>query len=179
LCCSIIIPSTSRIVESKSIPTVCFSGAAGCAVPSLSQVQVGVESKVSQQFTFWLRFAVPSLSQVQVELLKVKVSQQFTFVGSVGLAVHHYPNVQVELLKVSIPTVSFSGAAGCAVPSLSQVQVELLKVKVSQQFAFLVLVVPFHHYPSTSRIVESKSIPTVHFFWCCRLCGSIIIPSTG
>jgi hypothetical protein len=78
----IIIPSTSRIVESKSIPTV-FVGSVG--------------------------LAVPSLSQVQVELLKVKVSQQFTF----------------------------SGAAGLAVPSLSQVQVELLKVKVSQQFAFV------------------------------------------
>jgi hypothetical protein len=37
-----------------------FSGAAGCAVPSLSQVQV--------------------------ELLKVKVSQQFVFSGAAGCA---------------------------------------------------------------------------------------------
>jgi hypothetical protein len=41
-------------------------------------------------------------------VLKVKVSQQFTF----------------------------SGAAGCAVPSLSQVQVEVLKVKVSPTVHF-------------------------------------------
>jgi hypothetical protein len=114
------------------------------------------------------------------ELLKVKVSQQFTFSGAAGCAVPSLSQVQVELLKVKYPNSSlllahgnrsiiipstsriveskvsqqftFSGAAGCAVPSLSQVQVEVLKVKVSQQLLF---------------------------FWCCRLCGTIIIPSTS
>jgi hypothetical protein len=115
--------------------------------------------------------------------------------------------VQVELLKV-IPTVYFVGSLGLTVPSLSHVQVELLKVKVSQQFTF------FWCYrlcssiiiPSTSRIVESKvsqqftfsgaaglvpslsqvqvevlkvKYPNSLLFWCCRLCGSIIIPSTS
>jgi hypothetical protein len=42
--------------------------------------------KVSQQFAFSgaAGCAVPSLSQVQVELLKVKVSQQFAFSGAAG-----------------------------------------------------------------------------------------------
>jgi hypothetical protein len=42
-----------------------FFGAAGCAVPSLSQVQVELlKVKVSQQFTFCsLGLVVPSLSQ--------------------------------------------------------------------------------------------------------------------
>jgi hypothetical protein len=117
-------PSLSQvqvgIVESKSIPTVCFFWCCrlqwSIIIPSTSEV----ESKVSQQFFLVLQGCCPSLSQVQVELLKVKVSQQFVF----------------------------SGAAGCAVPSLSQVQVEVLKVKVSQQLLFLVLQVVDHHYPN-------------------------------
>jgi hypothetical protein len=47
-------------------------------------------------------------TQAQVAVLKVKVSQQFTFAGSVG----------------------------CAVPPFTQTQVVVLKVKVSQQFTF-------------------------------------------
>jgi hypothetical protein len=47
-------------------------------------------SKVSQQFIFSgaAGLAVPSLSQVQVEVLKV--SQQFVFLVA-GLLFHHYP----------------------------------------------------------------------------------------
>jgi hypothetical protein len=92
--------------------------------------------KVSQQFAFFWCCSGPSLSQVQVELLKVKVSQQFTF----------------------------SGAAGLCGSIIIQVQVELLKVKVSQQFTFsgagrlCCTIIP-------SECVESESIPTVHFCW--------------
>jgi hypothetical protein len=50
--------------------------------------------KVSQQFTFSgaAGCAVPSLSQVQVELLKVKVSQQFAFSVLQVVRFHHYPS---------------------------------------------------------------------------------------
>jgi hypothetical protein len=39
-----------------------FVWCCGCAVPSLSQVQVELKVKVSQQFTLVLQVAVPSLS---------------------------------------------------------------------------------------------------------------------
>jgi hypothetical protein len=111
VCGSIIIPSTSRIVEvkvsqqftffcrfsctslsqlqvelfeSKSIPTVHF-GAAGCDFhPSLSSTGI-VESKSIQQFCLFFLVQVvqfPSLSHVTSRIVEVKVSQQFTFVGS-------------------------------------------------------------------------------------------------
>jgi hypothetical protein len=122
-------------------------------------------------------------------LLKVKVSQQFTFL-SVGLWFHHYPSISRIVVKVSqqflfwccrlcgsiiIPSTSWIVESKVSqqftflvlqvvVPSLSQVQVELLKVKVSQQFTLLLIRFSCSIIiPSTGRIVESKSIPTVHF----------------
>jgi hypothetical protein len=88
-----------------------FSGAAGCVVPSLPQVQELLKVKVSQQFTFFCAAGcvVPSLSQAQVEVLKA-VSQQFAFLvlqvsGSIIIP-------STELLKVKYPNSLFSGAVG-------------------------------------------------------------------
>jgi hypothetical protein len=94
-------------VLSKSIPTVCFSGAAGCAVPSLSKYKKCVLKVKYQQFTFLARgLTVPSLSQVQVELFG-KVSQQFTF-------------FLVQVVQFIVET-----------------QFGIVESKVSQQFLFL------------------------------------------
>jgi uncharacterized membrane protein len=83
--CSIIIPVQVEVLKVKVSQQFTFSGAVGCAVPSLSHVQVELLSKVSQQFTCYsVGLAVPSLSQLQVESLKVKVSQQFAFSGAAG-----------------------------------------------------------------------------------------------
>jgi hypothetical protein len=100
------------------------------AVPSLSiQVEI-VESKNPNSSLFWLSCAVPSLSQLQVELLKVKVSQQFTLLVLQVVADHHYPKYRL-----------------------------LLKVKVSQQFALSVLqVVRFPSLSSTGLVFESRKV---------------------
>jgi hypothetical protein len=55
------------------------------------------------------------------------------------------------------------------------VQVELLKVKVSQQFVFSGAADCTIIIPSTSRGVESKSIPTVYLLHS----RTIIIPRTS
>jgi hypothetical protein len=70
-----------------------------------------------------------------VELLKVKVSQQFTFSGAL------------------------------AVPSLSQRTSRGVESKSIPTVHFFLVLQVSGHYPSTSRIVESKSIPTVCFFF--------------
>jgi hypothetical protein len=111
------------------------------------------------------RFVVPSLSQVQVELLKGKYPNSSHFFWCCRLCSSIIIPRTSRVLSKSIPTVCFFLVLQvCAVPSLSQVQVELLKVKVSQQFTWCCRFSCTHHYPNTSRIVESKSIPTVCFF---------------
>jgi hypothetical protein len=115
-----------------------FLGAAGCVVPSLSRTSRIVESKSIPTVHFFgsLGLTVPSLSQVQVEVLKVKYPNSSLFLVLQVVLFHHCPKYSRIVESKSIPTVCFSGAAGLAVPSLSQLQVELLKVKYPNSSLF-------------------------------------------
>jgi hypothetical protein len=131
-------------------PNSLFSGAAGCVVPSLSQVQVELlKVKYPNSLLFWCcgSIIIPSTSRI----VESKVPTVH-FVGSLGFSCTIIIQcTSRELLKVKVSQqFTFSGAAGCVVPSLSQVQVEVLKEN-----------------------------PNSLLFWCCRFSGSIIIPSTS
>jgi hypothetical protein len=87
---SIIIPSTSRGVESKVSQQFTFVGSAGLAVPSLSHYSEGVESKSIPTVHFSGAGSGSIIIQVQVELLKVKYPNSLLFTA--GCAV---PIIQV------------------------------------------------------------------------------------
>jgi hypothetical protein len=106
-------------VESK-VSTVHFFGC-GLTVPSLSQVQVELVGKVSQQFTFFLVQVVQFIVETQVGIVESKVSQQFLFLWCCRFVQFLIIPSTSKLLKVKVSQqFTFVGSVGLTVPSLSK-----------------------------------------------------------